>query len=89
MGSDLDFCTGQGDGRTTSRDLLDATPRKNRDLTPLLCLLAALILHACSSGPRTGNGEPLLPVTLPDLSRLDKNVQTQAQQAVPVIDTKN
>jgi tetratricopeptide (TPR) repeat protein len=79
MGSDLDFCAGHRDGRTISRGQLDATPRKNRDLTPLLCLLAAFILHACSSGPRTANGQALLPVTMPDLSRLDKNVQTQAR----------
>jgi tetratricopeptide (TPR) repeat protein len=44
-----------------------------------LCLVALFIMAACSKGPQTApNGQPLRPVSLPDLSRMDANVQKQA-----------
>jgi tetratricopeptide (TPR) repeat protein len=39
-----------------------------------------LVSTACSGGPTTSDGQPLRPVSLPDLSRLDKNVQAQAHK---------
>jgi tetratricopeptide (TPR) repeat protein len=44
-----------------------------------LAFCLAVVFAACSGGPRTIDGQPLRSVALPDLSRLDKNVQTQAQ----------